>query len=51
MAKKKKLDFEMSDYIFSDKTVPVTMQTECEELQKQIDKRIIELGYKPEDLR
>lgn len=51
LGKKKKLDFEMSDYIFSDKTVPVTMQKQLEDLQKQMDERITELGYKTEDLK
>lgn len=51
LGKKKKLDFEMSDYVFSDKTVPVTMQKQLEDLQKQMDSRIVELGYKAEDLR
>lgn len=51
MARKKKLDFELSEYVFSDKAIPPTKQKEVDDLQHQIDARILELGYKTEDLK
>lgn len=48
---KKKLDFDMSGYLFNSKAVPLVIQQEYDSLVAQINDRIKELGYNPEDLK
>lgn len=48
--KERKLKFEMSQFMFSGNDIPITMKEEGEQLKAQINERIKELGYNPEDL-
>ena len=50
MQQERKLKFEMSQFMFSGKDVPITMTEKGEELKSQLNERIKELGYNPDDL-
>lgn len=50
MQKERKLKFEMSQYLFAGKDIPITMKEESEQIKTQINNRIAELGYNPDDL-
>lgn len=46
----KKLDFEMSEYTFKNKPVPLVMKEEREALALKLNERIRQLGFNPDDL-
>lgn len=48
---RKKLALEISNYLSRAEGVPITLDTQYKTLLKQIDKRIIKLGYSPEDIK
>lgn len=48
--KERKLKFEISQYMFAGKDIPITMKEEAELIKTQLNNRITELGFNPDDL-
>lgn len=46
----RKLKFEISQYMFTEKEIPITMKEQSEQLKKQINERITELGFNPDEI-
>ncbi len=49
LQKERKLKFDISQYMFSEKDIPITIKEEYEQIKSQINTRISELGFNPED--